>query len=133
LPATRFFITDVKVTKQQGFGKFNIAGYWRRKYWGKLEDEGWYLLTNLTSSQEAIAAFKCRSGIEAMFKDCKTGGYNLEKSHANNQPLTTLILLIAIAYIARLNELYNLRKGDRLKIKVLFLQVKRCQLKKIRN
>jgi len=98
LPGTQFFITDVKVTKQQGFGKFNVAGYWRRKYRGKVEDEGWYLLTNLTSSQEAIAAFKCRSGIEAMFKDCKTGGYNLEKSHANNQRLTSLILLITIAY-----------------------------------
>jgi len=33
-----------------------------------------------------------------MFKDCKTGGYNLEKSHANNQRLKGLILLIAIAY-----------------------------------
>jgi hypothetical protein len=29
LPGTQFFITDVKVTKQQGFGKFNVAGYWR--------------------------------------------------------------------------------------------------------
>ena len=77
LSGSRFFIIEVKVTKQQGFGKFNLAGYWLRKYRGKVEDEGWYLLTNLTSSQEAIAAFKCRSGIEAMFKDCKTGGYNL--------------------------------------------------------
>jgi hypothetical protein len=33
-----------------------------------------------------------------MFKNCKTGGYNLEKSHANNQRLNSLILLIAIAY-----------------------------------
>jgi hypothetical protein len=98
LPGTSFFLTGVKVTKQQGFGKFNVAGYWRRKYRGKVEDEGWYLLTNLDSSQQAIAAFKCRSGIEAMFKDCKTGGYNLEKSHANNQRLNSLILLIAIAY-----------------------------------
>nr|WP_293110731.1 hypothetical protein [Okeania sp. SIO2F4] len=37
-------------------------------------------------------------GIEAMFKDCKTGGYNLEGSQANTQGLTNLILLIAIAY-----------------------------------
>src|SRR4028119_1692486 len=36
-------------------------------------------------------------GIEAMFKDCKTGGYNLEKSHANNERLQKLILLIALA------------------------------------
>jgi hypothetical protein len=98
LPETRFAIADVKVTKQPSFGLFNVAGYWRRKYLGKVEDQGGYLLTNLTSSQEAIAGFKCRSGIEAMFKNCKTGGYNLEKIHTNNQRLTTLILLIAIAY-----------------------------------
>ncbi len=36
--------------------------------------------------------------IEAMFKHCKTGGYNLEKSHANNERLKSLILLIALAY-----------------------------------
>jgi hypothetical protein len=35
-----------------------------------------------------------------MFKDCKTGGYNLEKSHANNERLQKLILLIALAYLA---------------------------------
>lgn len=33
-----------------------------------------------------------------MFKDCKTGGYNLELSYAEGQRLTALILLIAIAY-----------------------------------
>jgi len=49
------------------------------------------------SSKEAGASFNCLSGIEAMFKDCKTGGYNLGKSHANNQRLKSLILLIAIA------------------------------------
>ena len=60
LPGTRFFITDVKVTKQQGFGKFNVAGYWRRKYRGKVEDEGGYLLINLTSSQEKWDKFVFR-------------------------------------------------------------------------
>ncbi len=39
-------------------------------------------------------------GIEAMFKDCQTGGYNLEGSRANTQRLTNLILMIAIAYTA---------------------------------
>ena len=47
----------------------------------------WYFLTNLGDLKQSIDTFKCRSGIEAMFKDCKTGGYNLEKSHANNQRL----------------------------------------------
>ena len=88
----------VKVTKQKGFGRLNIAAYWKRKYRGKAETEGWYLLTNLGDLQQSITAFKCRSGIEAMFKDCKTGGYNLEKSQASTQRLNKLILLIALAY-----------------------------------
>ncbi|WP_332960558.1 hypothetical protein [Microcoleus sp. AR_TQ3_B6] len=98
LPGSSFYLTGVNVTKQKGFGSFDVAGYWRRKYRGKVDDQGWYLLTNLGGLKPAIAAFKCRSGIEAMFKDCKTGGYNLEKSHANNERLKNLILVIAIAY-----------------------------------
>ena len=98
LPGKSFYLSDVKVTKQKGFGSFDVAVYWSRKYREKEEDKGWYLLTNLGDLKQSIDTFKCRSGIEAMFKDCKTGGYNLEKSHANNQRLNSLILLIAIAY-----------------------------------
>jgi hypothetical protein len=36
----------------------------------------WYLLTNLGDLKQSIDTFKCRMGIEAMFKDCQTGGYN---------------------------------------------------------
>jgi hypothetical protein len=98
LPRTNFYFCNVKITKQKGFGTFDIAGYWRRNYREKHLNEGWYLLTNLGDLKQSVDTFKCRSGIEAMFKDCKTGGYNLEKSHANNQRLNSLILLIAIAY-----------------------------------
>ena len=52
------------------------------------------MLTNL-SLEEAIAAYKTRSGIEAMFRDCKSGGYNLEGSKASDERLTRLVLLIA--------------------------------------
>ena len=76
LPRKSFYLSDVKLTKQKGFGSFDIAAYWLRKYLGKEGDEGWYLLTNLSELKQWINTFKCRSGIEAMFKDCKTGGYN---------------------------------------------------------
>jgi len=33
-----------------------------------------------------------------MFKDCKTGGYHIEGSKASVPRLTSLVLLIAIAY-----------------------------------
>ncbi len=94
----KLFLTGVNVTKEKGFGSFNIAGYWKRKYQGKQEKEPWFILTNLDSLEDVLKVYRARTGIEAMFKDCKTGGYNLEGSKANNRRLTSLILLIAIAY-----------------------------------
>ncbi|OUL33320.1 transposase [Nostoc sp. T09] len=97
-PGISFFLTGIQATKQKGFDKFNLAGYYKRKYRGVVEPAGWFLLTNLDSLKDAIKAFKLRSGIEAMFRDCKTGGYNLESTYADGQRLIALILLIAIAY-----------------------------------
>jgi hypothetical protein len=55
------------------------------------------LLTNLPDLKTAIKIYKQRFGIEAMFRDCKTGGYNLEGSKANSDRLVRLILLIALS------------------------------------
>ncbi|ARV58171.1 transposase [Nostocales cyanobacterium HT-58-2] len=103
IPGISFFLTGIQATKQKGFTKFNLAGYYKRKYRGKVEPAGWFLLTNLNSLESARKAFKLRSGIEAMFKDCKTGGYNLESTSADGQRLIALILLIAIAYTCAVN------------------------------
>ena len=70
-------------------GKESIAGL--------QENEAWYLLTNLPTMEAAIKIYKQRFGIEAMFKDWKTGGYNLVGSQANPERLVRLILLIALA------------------------------------
>jgi hypothetical protein len=111
-PGISFFLEGIQSTKQKGFTKFNLAGYYKRKYRGKVEPAGWFLLTNLDSLTNAIKAFQLRSGIEAMFKDCKTGGYNLESTHADGQRLIALILLIAIAYTcAILAGLYSRQMG----------------------
>lgn len=77
-----------------------MAAYWKRKYKGKQEKSPWYLLTNLPSFNSATHIYKQRYGIEAMFKDCKTGGYNLEDSQTSTQRLIKLILLIALAMTA---------------------------------
>jgi hypothetical protein len=90
--------TGIKVTQAHGFGGANIGAYWQKRYQGKLEKEPWYLLTNFENLNEAIKAYKKRVGIEAMFKDCKTGGYNLEDTKASIDRLSRLVLLIAIAY-----------------------------------
>nr|WP_208099119.1 transposase [Nostoc sp. 106C] len=74
-----------------------MAVYWKRKYRGKQEKEAWYLLTNLPDLESAVKIYRQRFGIEAMFKDCKTGGYNLEGSKASPDRLVRLIFLIALA------------------------------------
>lgn len=97
-PGMKLFLTGIKVTKHRGFAQAAIGVYWKRRSSGSLESEAWYLLTNLPTIEESLKAYKKRMGIEAMFKDCKTGGYNLEASKASIERLTRLVLLIAIAY-----------------------------------
>jgi hypothetical protein len=110
-PGMKLFLTGIKVTQSQGFGGANMGAYCSRKYRGKVEKEPWYLLTNFDNLEEAIKAYKKRVGIEAMFKDCKTGGYNLEGSKASIERLTRLVLLIAIAYTS------STLKGKIIKVK----------------
>jgi len=85
--------------------------YWRRKYNKKQLPQPWYLITNLENKEEVIKIFASRGGIEAMFRDCKSGGYNLEGTKAKQQRLTNLILLIAIAYTASCVVGLNIRKS----------------------
>lgn len=58
----------------------------------------WYLLTNLDSLEKTLRFYEARFGIEAMFKDCKTGGYNIEKTKVSESRFLALVLLIAMAY-----------------------------------
>ena len=99
-PGDKVKYDDVLVTENNQKTRFNVVVYWRRKYNNKQLPTPWYLLTNLENKEEVIKIFASRGGIEAMFRDCKSGGYNLEGSQANAQRLTNLILLIAIAYTA---------------------------------
>jgi hypothetical protein len=46
-PGQREFLSEINITHKKGFGRFNLAIYWRRKYKNKQEKSPWYLLTNL--------------------------------------------------------------------------------------
>jgi hypothetical protein len=57
-PGMSAFLQGVSVTKQKGFGTFNVAAKWQREYQGWLADEGWFILTNLDNLEDAINAYK---------------------------------------------------------------------------
>lgn len=97
-PGMSKFYQGVLCNKGDGLGPFNIAVYWKRKYRHKGPKEPWYILTNLPTLQQALDVYCCRWGIEQLFKDCKTGGYNLEAAKVNETRFLALVLLIAIAY-----------------------------------
>lgn len=99
-----FYLQQVEFTKQPNMSKVNIAFYWSQSTQGKTHNEGWYLINNLSNLQQTVKAYKKRMGIEAMFKDCKSGGYNLEQFQGNDKRLLSLILLIAIAYTCSIHK-----------------------------
>ncbi|GCA81945.1 hypothetical protein MiTs_03964 [Microcystis aeruginosa NIES-2521] len=87
-PGTQLFLNDVNITKEQGFGPFNLAGKWKKTYRGFPTKEPWYILTNFEDLETAIIAYQKRFDIEEMFRDFKSGGYSLEGSQLAPQYLS---------------------------------------------
>lgn len=98
IPGVSLFLRGTKVTKTRGFFSFNVAGKWKRKVNGVAPKEGWFILTNFDSLEFAISAYKKRFDIEEMFRDFKSGGYNLEDTNVTGERFISLVLLITIAY-----------------------------------
>lgn len=97
-PGIACFEVQVQVTQQQGFGRFNLVTRWKRVYRQNKANQVWYLLTNLEHLETALNSYAQRFSIEPMFKDFKSGGYNLESCQATGQRFHALVLLVAMAY-----------------------------------
>ncbi len=76
----KLFLRDQKVIRKRGFGQFNIACKWQRRYRGNAPSEPWYILTSFQDLATTIAAYRQRFDIEEMFRDFKSGAYSLEGS-----------------------------------------------------
>jgi hypothetical protein len=112
-PGTKCFYNTVTMTQSKGFDKAHLAGKWKRRYRGFAPEDPWFLLTNLESLDDAVAAYRKRFDIEEMFRDFKLGGYRLEDCWASNKRFMAIVLLIAIAYLCASSQ------GQRLKQKAL--------------
>lgn len=97
-PGNHFFLTEIKVTQGKGFGLFNLAGKWKKTYRGFKTKEPWLILTSFADVKTAITAYQKRFDIEEMFRDFKSGGYNLEGSKLSIESLSKLLIIVAIAY-----------------------------------
>jgi Transposase DDE domain len=97
-PGHHLYLDGVSITKQKGFGKFNLAAKWQGNYRGWETLEEWFILTNLGSLEAALKSYQRRFSIEEMFRDWKTGGYDLEKTQVSEVRFIGLLVLLTIAY-----------------------------------
>ena len=98
IPGISLYFQGGRVRKTRPVAGFDIACKWKRNYQGIKVKDAWFILTDLGSLPVALAAYKKRMGIEEMFRDYKTGGYNIEGTGLKGERLIKIILLMAIAY-----------------------------------
>ena len=68
--------------------------------WAKGYQEPLYLISNMTSAEEACQLYGKRFRIETFFSDQKSRGFHLHKSHLSDQErLSRLLMAACLAYI----------------------------------
>ena len=68
--------------------------------WAKGHAEPLYLVSNMSSAEEAIDYYTKRFRIETFFSDQKSRGFNIQKSHLTDpQRLSRLLIASCLAYI----------------------------------
>jgi len=68
--------------------------------WAQGHAEPLYLVSNMSSAEEAIDYYKKRFRIETFFSDQKSRGFNIQKSHLTDpQRLSRLLIASCLAYI----------------------------------
>lgn len=110
VPGTSLYCQGKRVRKTRPATGFDLACKWKRNYGGWKVDEAWFILTDLGSLPAAINAYKQRMGIEEMFRDCKTGGYDLEGTSLKGDRLINMILLMTLAYSSGIFQGNEIRK-----------------------
>ena len=98
-PGISFFLENVKITKTHKVEGFSIACKWKRSYRESVASECWFILTNMNCFVSAISAYKKRFDIEEMFRDYKSGGYNIEDSYVDGDRFISLIFVISYSYL----------------------------------
>jgi len=96
VPGTALYFKGVRVRKTRPLAGFDIACKWKRNYQKMKVKDAWFILTDLGSLPVALSAYKQPMGIEEMFRNCKTGGYNVEGSGLRGDRLIKIILLMTI-------------------------------------
>ncbi len=93
-PGTLVELSEVLFTREE-YGPIMLLCCWAKGY-----QEPLYLVTNMTSAEEACRMYAKRFRIETFFSDQKSRGFHLHKSHLSDpQRLSRLLIAACLAYI----------------------------------
>lgn len=93
-PGVCQLLPDVRFTTQ-AYGPINLIAWWEVGYAKPL-----FLVTNAELCEEACAWYRRRFGIETLFGDHKSRGFQLHKSHLSDPlRLARLLIATALAYL----------------------------------
>jgi len=93
-PGRLIELKEVAVTRE-AYGPVMLLCCWAKGY-----AEPLYLVSNMSSAEEAIDYYQKRFRIETFFSDQKSRGFNIHKSHLTDpQRLSRLLIASCLAYI----------------------------------
>jgi Transposase DDE domain len=93
-PGTLIELKEVRFT-EDAYGPIMLVCCWAKGY-----QEPLYLVSNMTSADEACHLYSKRFRIETFFSDQKSRGFHLHKSHLSEpQRLSRLLMAACLAYI----------------------------------
>ena len=106
---TRYY-PHTAVTKSSTF-LVNVTITWDAPY-----DEPFLLMSTLDGSSLSLLTYQCRFGIEPMFKDQKSNGFNVEQTKVTDpKRIETLLIFTTFAHIFCTTEGYRQEKQGALK------------------
>ncbi|MEM9424950.1 MAG: IS4 family transposase, partial [Spirochaetota bacterium] len=80
---------------QQGYGPVNCLVWHSSKY-----DEAIYLVSNLDWAKDIMDYYTRRFGVETLFGDIKSRGFNIHKTRIDNpERLNALLMVVCIAFL----------------------------------
>lgn len=69
-------------------------------YWQEGEDSPWLLVATDPNPQQMIRNYRLRMWVEEMYKDLKSAGFNLEKTHLTHKDrIEHLLLVVFLTYL----------------------------------
>ncbi len=109
---------EIYYTRKRKYGLVSVVCHHNPKH-----DEPWYLVSNMDYPPKIIALYKMRFGIETLFSDLKSRGFNVHKSKLRHPDrIARLLIAVCLAFIFTILAKIKSKKFSKKLMKKIFRQ-----------